>query len=232
MRFMQDYLRPGDRFIDVGANVGLYSLLARSVVGPTGRVDAFEPGTAVLPRLEESLRLNQLENVVVHRVGLGEAAGQVVFDSTGDDCTAHVAPGAIPGVHDSPNACQHDASQHDAIQIVRLDEYLPDVSYAMAKFDIEGYEPFAIRGASRFLDRGNPPVMLIEMAGYTKRHGITTPQFITILDELGYSVCVYRPQDRRLEKTSEPWTIPADNVLAVHKGREQEVVERISNSTK
>ena len=132
MRFILDFLRPGDQFIDVGANVGLYTLLALSAVGPTGYVHAFEPNPTVIRILNESLQLNAVENVAIHAIGLADTEGVAGFALTDDDCTAHIV-----GLSPSPARTE--------IPIGRLDQILDNVPYAMAKFDIEGYEPFSIR---------------------------------------------------------------------------------------
>lgn len=214
MQFILDFLRPGDRFIDVGANIGLYTLLALSAVGPSGYVYAFEPNPTMVRILNESLQLNSADNVTVHAIGLADAEGVVAFATTGDDCTAHIVE-------------QSASSARIEIPIGRLDRILDTVPYAMAKFDIEGYEPFAIRGASRFLQQHNPPVMLIEMAGYSERYGITTPDFIAELDKLGYFTAVYHPDTHELQPTICPWKIPVENILAVSKERKKFVENRV-----
>lgn len=142
MRFMRDYLRPGDKFIDVGANVGLYTLLARALVGQSGHVDSFEPMKATFKQLREEIDLNKLENVAIHNLAVSDVTGFVSFNETTDDCTAHVSP--------DPSADQSRLS----VRAVRLDSHLPDDTYAMMKMDIEGYEPFALRGTSEWLRKG------------------------------------------------------------------------------
>ena len=59
------HVRPGDVVFDVGANVGFYSLLAARLVGPKGRVVAFEPAARNVALLEQHLRLNRVTNVIV-----------------------------------------------------------------------------------------------------------------------------------------------------------------------
>src|SRR5436189_6431842 len=61
--FLNHFLRPGDVFVDVGANIGLFTLIAASCVGPKGKVVAFEPTTVTYTRLVENIRLNHLYNV-------------------------------------------------------------------------------------------------------------------------------------------------------------------------
>ncbi len=64
--FMLRYLNPGDTMIDVGANIGLYSVLAGAILGPRGRVEAFEPSPTLRPCLEANIKRNGLTNIRVH----------------------------------------------------------------------------------------------------------------------------------------------------------------------
>lgn len=215
MRFLLDYLRPGDHFLDVGANIGLYSLCAWSIIGPTGRIDAFEPAEQTASRLAENVRENGIENLTIHRMAVSDGEGYASFESTADDCTAHLAPESQegPGEHQVPT--------------VRLDRFLSNATIAMAKFDIEGHEPFALRGAEGLLRAGNPPVMQIEMAGYSRRYGIATSDLIRELAGWGYACGVYNPEARSITMTTEPWKIPVDNVLAVHRDHLETVLDRV-----
>lgn len=213
MRFMLDFLRPGDRFIDAGANVGLYTLLALSVVGDSGYVHAFEPNATVAAMLRETVNLNGSTNVTVHEIGLADEQGEAAFCLEGEDCTAHIV------------STSH--GNQSEIPIGRLDHILENVPFALMKLDIEGYEPFAIKGASAWTRNHNPPVMLIEMAGYSSRHGVSTSDFIRSLAEMGYFTAVYDPNLRRLIRTNKPWEVPAENVLAVSCEREDFVLQRL-----
>ncbi|MGI9319230.1 MAG: FkbM family methyltransferase [bacterium] len=220
MLFMLEYLRPGDLFIDAGANIGLYTLLARSVVGEEGHVHAFEPNPDTVSLLWENLNLNQIQNVSVHQLGLSDSAGKVGFNPTADACTSHVDTMAKSETVDL------------FINSARLDETLPWAPYAMVKLDIEGYEPFAIRGASRWLDRGTPPVLQIEIAGYSNRYGVTSANIIDELDSYGYFTAIYEPETRSLQQTNRPWDLPVDNVLAVSREHESFVSNRLSRRNK
>src|ERR1700757_1426354 len=64
--FMLRYLDPGDTMIDVGANIGLDSVLAGAILGPRGRVEAFEPSPSLRPCLEANIKRNGLANIRVH----------------------------------------------------------------------------------------------------------------------------------------------------------------------
>ena len=69
MYFVSRYLRPGDAVMDVGANMGIYTLLMAAAVGPTGRLLAFEPGEGAFEILTANVRLNQLSQVELRREG-------------------------------------------------------------------------------------------------------------------------------------------------------------------
>lgn len=94
MSFIKRYLRPGDTSRDVGANVGVYTLLAASLVGPTGTVHAFEPRPKALGYLYENISLNKLRNVQVYELALSDRAGEAHLAAGGDDCVASLVPEA------------------------------------------------------------------------------------------------------------------------------------------
>lgn len=217
MSFMKRYLRPGDIFLDVGANVGVYTLLAASLVGPSGTVHAFEPGTLALGHLRENIKINKLDGVTVHELGLSDLDGQAQLATDGDDCVASLVPTA--------NGLETAGSTR--IRCVTLDNHFKDQQFAMAKLDIEGAEPLAIRGAIAHLRAGNPPVLQIEMDGYSKKFGIETHDFIDELASLGYDVGLYDVSNNTIEFTRTPWLVGALNVLAVCRSRRDEVFGRL-----
>src|SRR6266496_451229 len=75
--FVNRFLRPGDVFVDVGANIGLFTLIAASRVGPTGKVIAFEPTSETYERLVGNVRLNRLRNVDCVRSALSDHSGEL-----------------------------------------------------------------------------------------------------------------------------------------------------------
>jgi hypothetical protein len=99
----------------------------------------------------------------------------------------------------------------------------------MAKLDIEGHEPLALEGASKMMASGNPPVMQIEMAGYSKLFGVSTSEFIKRLSDFGYGCFFYDPRSRKLADASRPWEQQLDNVLAIHRASLPMVEQRLEN---
>lgn len=170
MRFVLSYLKPNDVFVDVGANVGVYSLLAASVDGV--RILAFEPDPGARLRLEENVRLNSLETRVhVYECALGSAEGSG-FLTVGLDTMNHVVSTSQGGAR--------------PVQVARLDTLLALVSsrVAMVKIDVEGLERSVIEGALQVLERDRP-ALIVE--GDSAR-------FDDLLSPLGYNYYDYDPE--------------------------------------
>src|SRR4051794_35401716 len=89
MAFIEAYLRDGDVAVDVGANVGVYTLLMARCVGSKGLVIACEPDPINVRRLQRNLALNQLTNVRVEPVAVGARTERVRFE-VGQDSTGRV----------------------------------------------------------------------------------------------------------------------------------------------
>ena len=140
----------GDGFVDVGSNIGTYALFARSLVGPEGRVDAFEPHPTAAERLRENITLNDLDNVVVHEAAVSAAPGTSEFLTEFD-------------VSNSIITSAHRGRATIAVPTVTLDEALAGEHFALGKLDIEGFEFAALSGATQRLESADPPVWIIEI---------------------------------------------------------------------
>ncbi len=154
-RFIRRTLRRGDHFVDGGANIGYLTLIAAQRVGPSGRVDAFEPQPENRARLVENLRRNQL-TVHVHDQALSDHAGEAYIHRY-DDPQGHLTHGSS-----SLFADVSVPSHSDVVRTVRLDEVLAGTSPRLIKLDIEGAEPLAIQGMSRLLRVEHPPILIVE----------------------------------------------------------------------
>ena len=133
-------VQPGQVVVDVGANIGVWSVLLSRAVGADGRVVAFEPS----PRNAELLRLNldrnHCENVQVVQAALGRVTGTGSLDTASPGASHRMAYDGVPGDTD--------------VDIVSLDEYVEShgINVDALKIDVEGYEPEAIAGMRKVLD--------------------------------------------------------------------------------
>ena len=143
MGFIRAYLRPGDGFVDVGANIGTYALLARSLVGPDGLVVAFEPHPVAAARCRENVALNAITNIEVHEAAVADAPGTAEFLDDFD------VSNRIRSDSDGPVATR-------TVQMVALDDVLGDRPMALGKLDVEGHETAALRGSGPAAATGRP----------------------------------------------------------------------------
>src|SRR5690348_15226757 len=75
IKFLRKLLQPGQKVIDIGANVGVYSLSMARTVGPTGRVWSFEPASSTAALLAQSIVANEFSHVVLDQCALSSASG-------------------------------------------------------------------------------------------------------------------------------------------------------------
>jgi FkbM family methyltransferase len=215
MKFLQAYLKPGDNFLDIGANTGVYSVLASAYIGHEGHIDAFEPMEQSAARIEEQARLNRLSNLHVHRLAVCEGDGELEFGYASNDATMHLR---------RPAEMRRTALK---VRTTRLDSFEPYRKYAVGKMDIEGAEPLAFSGALQRLREANPPVWLLELAGHSTCYGISSDEVVRQLANAGFECAVFRPHSGALEYTTEPWTLGVQNVLAIASSQRAWVERRL-----
>jgi FkbM family methyltransferase len=145
------HVRPGSVVLDVGANVGFYTLLASKLVGPAGHVHAFEPLPRNLHFLEKHVELNGLSNVTVQPIAISALSGHAQFHTT-----THASMGRLGSAGDLDVVT---ASLDDLLASGRIP--LP----TFIKMDIEGAESGALRGAATLLSQ-SPLTIVLSTHGY------------------------------------------------------------------
>ena len=158
-RLIRQSLRPDDHFVDGGANIGYFTLLAAQCVGPGGRVDAFEPEPQNRAHLEANLARNGLSHRVhVHAAALSDRAGVAHIHLFRDAGSNH----GCASLFNPDDAITRSA----AVPTLRLDDILRGTMPRMIKLDVEGAEPLAIEGMRGLLTTPTPPLVIVE---YNKR---------------------------------------------------------------
>nr|WP_310525188.1 FkbM family methyltransferase [Polymorphobacter sp.] len=140
-------IQPGATVVDVGANLGYFTLLMADLVGPSGQVHAFEPNSAIAKRLRQSVAVNGFAGrTVVHQLGLGDHHGLAGF---------HVEPGEPGGGHVVPVS-----GDGPTVPVSRLDSLgiVPD----FVKIDAEGAEAAVWRGMAGILALRRPLTVFLE----------------------------------------------------------------------
>ena len=148
-------LRPGDTFVDGGANVGLFCCtMARfRATTPGLRVVAFEPHPDTFQRLEQNGKRCGVE---VFPFGLSSASGEVEFE---DGAVSHVFAVPQKGVNKSPYTV---AGRNRKVQMRRLDEMIQAPCRVVLKLDVEGHELEALKGSARLFEAGCVKAVLLD----------------------------------------------------------------------
>lgn len=183
MAFVLHLLREDDGFLDVGANVGVYSILAAS---RGARVLAIEPVPATFEQLLDNVHLNRFEaQIDARNIGVGSEPGELCF-STQSGPTNHVL---VPG-----EACENAVT----VAVSALDAVAAGWSPTLIKIDVEGFEANVIRGAARLLSQLSLHAVLIELNGLGMRYSFRDSDLHTELLGFGFRPMHYDPFTRRL----------------------------------
>ena len=176
-------LRPGDTFVDGGANVGLFALAAASRVGPGGCVIALEPAPWARSALLRNIGLNRFRWVRVSASALGEGrrtAAFVAFPRAGSGLSSF-APGSTVG------------GELLTVAVVPLDETVPHTLWerlSIVKLDLEGAEQQALLGAQRILREAQPDLLLEVSDENLRRGGSSRVLLLRLLEAAGYTAFV------------------------------------------
>ena len=200
LKLVAGLLRPGMSVVDVGANIGLYSILAALRTGPAGRVWAFEPSSESASRLERNLRLNNCERVEVVRLALSDttSSASLVSDRGFGDAYRYLRPDAAE-------------SGGEIVKMTTLDAWAAANAIGPADFlkvDIEGGEYRMFLGAREFVSASPDIVIMFECEeDWASRAGWKTQDLYELLRSLRFGLFAWR---------SGGWT---DNPDALAKSR-------------
>ncbi len=184
MGFFCHFLRADDLLLDIGANIGVYGLLAARSSGC--QVIACEPAPDTFQTLSDNVRLNQLnDRVELHNAAVGDAEGTLTL-SVGQHGLNHIVQGGGTSVPQR-----------------RLDDIVGNREPRALKLDVEGYEMHVLRGATRILANPAFKVVMVEINGLIERYGETVDGIRAYLQSHGFAPIAYDPATRVLKPGGE-----------------------------
>lgn len=173
-------IKPGDVVVDVGANVGYYTLIAGKLVGDTGRVYAFEPDPQGFELLRRNVQLNGLTNVVLEQKAASNETGTLKLFLAEEN----------KGDHRVYNP-EGENRRSVTVDAVRLDDYFEgrEASVDFVKVDTQGAEYAILAGMQETLRTSDDVVMAVE---YSPRHlagfGASGIELLHLVEGLGFSL--------------------------------------------
>ena len=162
-RIVRRFLGSGDTFVDIGANIGYHTLVASQVVGPEGRVIAFEPNPDNARLIAHTIERNAITNITVLPVALASERGVATFRH---------AIGSNGGFADAGSSPLLEANSTVVPTMVFDDLAVGHVD--VVKIDVEGGEPIVLAGAARLLDVVRPVIIFEFSVEMTERVGGTS----------------------------------------------------------
>lgn len=184
MAFVLHALRPNDLFVDVGANVGSYTVLAAGAAGAD--CVAIEPGPAAFAHLVDNIRLNDLgAKVTVRNIGVAGSSGSLRFTS-GLDTENHVA------------ARDEAAAGSIDVLVDPLDAVLSGTTPVVMKIDVEGFETEVLNGAPETMQQDSLLAVVMELNGSGLRYGYDDQRIHERMLRWGFTAARYTPRNRAI----------------------------------
>lgn len=178
-RFIRDKVQVGDMFLDIGANVGFYTLLAAHLVGDRGRVIAIEPNPKTFLRLKETIEANAITNVLALNLALGRERGRLSLFTNPD------------GDNDTATMVAHDGRASLSVEVLTLDEIataheIKSIDYL--KIDVDGFEPDVFAGAKGLLNDRKIKFIQAEFCDYWLRRNASSPEMLhRLITDAGFA---------------------------------------------
>ena len=208
MAFFLHVCRSSDLFLDIGANIGSYSILLGREVGCD--LMSFEPVPSTFKRLVDNLELNELPVDSAVNMGGGGELGELRFSSDLDTVN-HVLPA--------------QSKKGVVVPVTTLDEMIKDASQTFIKLDVEGYEMEVIRGARRTLE--NCLGIMVELNGSGEAYGYSDESIRLELNGRGFVEVDYNPFTRKMEFCR----VQCDNALFVKEDELELIKDRLSSAS-
>lgn len=187
-------LKEGDVFIDVGANIGWYSVHAARLVGPRGQVVAFEPEPNNLHLLRKNVEANGLTNVTVDERGLSNEAGSFKLFLEKDNLGMHSL------------VMEHGGQRYINVNTIRFDDYWNDRGgIRLIKIDTEGAEGMILDGMRETLKRQKNLDLIFEFAPHRLvKSGFDPEKLLSDLYALGFKASVIDEEQGRVIEMGTP----------------------------
>ena len=195
--FFSDYLKFGDAVIDIGANIGTVTLESAVKVSPKGRVYSIEPNKKIFKFLAENIKLNNLQNVKIFNVALGEKNDSVFFSSKRSDDLNSVSI----------------TEEGEEISLCKLDDLpINESKINLMKIDVLGYEKFVFGGAKKILgitECIHLPIIPLDC----KRYGYDFNDVFEMLRNLGFQLFTF--SEKNIYAIKSNFNSKNQDVLAV-----------------
>ena len=215
---LEKYLKKDQIFLDIGANIGFYSLLARSMIGPKGRVFSFEASTENADLLEMSIRENSFENITVINSAISNVVGKGLL---------YVSPyyNSEHSLFDYHYSSGKNKDMQVPVNLDTIDNFLQsncnDLNVNFIKMDIEGSESNTLDGMTNTIHYNEDLVLVTEFWPQGLKNSGTEPrQFLEKLCSFGFEISHID------EHYSQSYPVTVNEMLKIVQERQENSLEK------
>lgn len=204
--------RPGQKWIDIGANIGVFTITLAKLVGASGSVVSFEPNRRLANRLLESISMNGFKNVDLRQIALGESVGEALLH-------VPVAADAIPGGSGRASLLVQESLgevQVERVSLSTLDNETKDLGEVFGvKMDVEGFELAVLKGGREFFTDHPPRIIIFEVSLLPE--ALASPiELLAMVDSYDYDLFTL-PDLVAVDLNAEYNSGFCENVLGIHR---------------
>lgn len=214
LAYLERLISPGMVVVDAGANCGIYTVAAARLVGPSGKVLSFEPGSQAFSLLKKNIEINQFHNVRAYHAAL--------CDKNGKARLYHNELGQTSfSLGYSKSAC----AEFEEVTTRTLDSVLEDEGagqVGLVKLDVEGAEELVLRGVEKFLVHSRPKFILEMNAFATERLDLRRTGSWELLKSCGYDFFSLSDTGTPRQLNQPPAAEEITNVIAIHREHRNE----------
>ena len=184
MLFLLHALRTDETFVDVGANIGAFTILASKAV--KAKSISFEPLPETVDKLKDQIQINRINDVVsVRNKGVGDKTGALFFTNNNDTINKVSLAGNVENT--------------TKVEVTTLDEELDNNTKYFFKIDVEGFEYNVIEGGKNILSSQNTIAMIIELNGSGDEFGHSNQDIHNKIISLNFTPIAYEPLSRTIQ---------------------------------
>lgn len=221
--FINDFLKRGDIFVDIGANIGLYSLMAAKKIGKEGKVYSFEPVNKTFSRLLENIEINKFNNIIPVKKALSDKNGEFEMNISCD---------GFDGWNSFTSITRGNKSVKEKVETITFDSFFHDGviwnRISLIKIDVEGWEKFVLLGGEEHFRRSGCPPLIVEFVDQnTKKAGYSCNELYLQLKSYGYEI--YNINNQMIQKEMLKESYEYSNLIALKdiKGISQRLINWI-----
>lgn len=218
-------MRPGDEYLDIGANIGMTVLIGAYAVGPRGMVTAIEPNPSVCAELRAHVESNGLSWVRIIEAGFGDQERTLTLSVPPTGNTGAGTFGVLPPRHKGRVSATYD------VPVVIGDSHIRAEGPPLTiKIDVEGFETAAFRGLTRAITARKPAIVAEVNPQMLSASGSSAAEFVGMLRDWGYEIFVPGATARAMRRAERFWLSPVGpawapkdrlvNIVAVVPGSE------------